>query len=638
MSFSPSDRTRSLAVGYARRSTDRQEQSIPDQRRAIEDFASRRGFHLLRFYIDDAISGTSTTRRKAFQEMLADAQHSPPPFSRIIVYDVKRFGRVDNDEAGYYRHILRTHGVEVLYVSENFSGDGTDDLLRPVKQWQAREESKDLSKVAIRGLLSKAPGGWWMGGAPPYGYDLRYVNDHAPEGEFLFTLRYLPDRTKQVLDERGDVLRTLDAGDRLNISKRDRARLVLSDPERVAVVERIFRMSAEQNKGFRSIAGTLNLEGIPSPRGPEWAAQYHGTWTLSSVRAILVNPIYVGDMVWNRRTDGRFHKISEGRAIERRDMHIKRLADNPESDWIRVQDVHPPIISRRLFDLARRTRESRPTAAVQRGKAHRAGGGENGSRSRFLLSGLIRCARCGGRYEGCRRSKGTPKADGTKLFTFYYGCGNYIRRGKAFCGFGPVNATAIDDAVVRAVTEFYAEYARDGGPDRLARAVHAGLGEESLDLDAARHRAQEERTQIMRTIRNLLDNITAENREFADERIVELRKAKTAIECRLDELRRMAEARVGAKKLTTTAMDSVLELPTALRLGSHAIRLSSLRKVVASIVFDSETRVARVHVQRVPVAELMGQTMELAVTVPKLTAGRRPTDQRSLVEEVARVG
>ena len=34
-------------------------------------------------------------------------------------------------------------GVEVRYVSENFNGDATDDLLRPVKQWQARQESKD---------------------------------------------------------------------------------------------------------------------------------------------------------------------------------------------------------------------------------------------------------------------------------------------------------------------------------------------------------------------------------------------------------------------------------------------------------------------------------------------------------------
>ena len=132
--------TRTTAVGYLRRSTDRQEQSIPDQKKALERYAAEHGLRIVRFYTDDAISGTSTIGRRAFQQMMADAQGNGRRFDVIVVYDVKRFGRVDNDEAGYYRHVLRMHGVEVRYVSENFNGDGTDDLLRPVKQWQARDE------------------------------------------------------------------------------------------------------------------------------------------------------------------------------------------------------------------------------------------------------------------------------------------------------------------------------------------------------------------------------------------------------------------------------------------------------------------------------------------------------------------
>src|SRR5690606_40228545 len=40
-----------LAVGYARRSTDRQEQSILDQKRAIERYAEEQGLKLLRIYV-----------------------------------------------------------------------------------------------------------------------------------------------------------------------------------------------------------------------------------------------------------------------------------------------------------------------------------------------------------------------------------------------------------------------------------------------------------------------------------------------------------------------------------------------------------------------------------------------------------
>ena len=67
---------------------------------------------------------------------------------------------------------------------------------RPVKQWQARQELKDLSKVTIRGLLSRSEGGWWMGGVPPYGYDLAYSDGN---GHYLMPVRFLPPGVKQIL-------------------------------------------------------------------------------------------------------------------------------------------------------------------------------------------------------------------------------------------------------------------------------------------------------------------------------------------------------------------------------------------------------------------------------------------------------
>ncbi len=65
----------------------------------IKAYASK---HDIRLYIDDAISGTSTVGWQGFEKMIQDAQKFPRPFDLIIVYDVKRFGRIDNDVAGYY--------------------------------------------------------------------------------------------------------------------------------------------------------------------------------------------------------------------------------------------------------------------------------------------------------------------------------------------------------------------------------------------------------------------------------------------------------------------------------------------------------------------------------------------------------
>lgn len=368
--------------------------------------------------------------------MVNQAQQKRRPFSFVIVYDVKRFGRLDNDEAGYYRHILRIHGVEVLYVGENFSGDSTDDLLRPVKQWQVREESKDLSKVTIRGLLSRIEDGYWNGGAPPHGYDLRYESQSTGDGSFLLTLRFQPDGTKLVLDDAGETVRTLGRGERLQVSKRDRSRLALSSPERVEAVRRIFSSSAEDRMGYRSIANALNVRGILSPRGPKWSHIYSGVWTASTIRAILTNPLYVGNLVWNRRTDARFFRIADGRALERREAYGARLVPNPKEDWTSIPEAHPGIVSRRLFEAAQPSRRGRGSSTD--GDGNRRPGAHNGRRARYLLSGLVICARCRGRYEGCCRTKGKRRKDGSAVRTYYYGCGSYIRKGRAACRFGPV--------------------------------------------------------------------------------------------------------------------------------------------------------------------------------------------------------
>lgn len=139
------------------------------------------GYDVIDCYIYDAISGALSEDRVAFLQLIQDAKQRDCPFQFVLVYDIKRFRRVDNDEAGNYRYKLRRNGVEIIYASESFNGDDTDDLLRPVKQWQVRQGQKDLSKVMIRWLLSRVDGGGRVGGMPPYGYDLAY---YSRSGEF----------------------------------------------------------------------------------------------------------------------------------------------------------------------------------------------------------------------------------------------------------------------------------------------------------------------------------------------------------------------------------------------------------------------------------------------------------------------
>lgn len=597
------------AVGYLRRSTDRQEQSIGDQRKAIEAYAAQHGLNVLRFYTDDAISGTSTVNRHAFQQLMSDAKRRARDFDLIIVYDVKRFGRIDNDEAGYYRHVLRTHRVEVKYITENFTGDRTDDLLRPVKQWQAREESKDLSKVTIRGLLSKSTTGTWMGGVPPHGYDLRY---ETSSGAFLMHLRYMPDGSKQVFDGNWLYQRTVPRGETIAVSRKDSCKLVLSEKPRQEVIRRIFTLYVEENRGFKAIADALNRDGIPSPRAVGWSLRYSGQWSCSSIRSILVNPAYMGDMVWNRRTDARFHRIVDGRAIERDGHYSSRLDLNDRSDWIVVQDAHPAIISRRVFELAKSKREAEESSRIQRGMNPRtgepAGSTESGNsgtawtgpKAKYLLSSLITCGRCGNRYEGHTQYRKQFDEDGRRKRTLGYACGGYIRHGKSICRMGRFAKEDLEAAVVSAVLDHYVPLTGKDARKKVERILRKSTGQELSEVAVIHEEAQKRLRQIDKTVRNLLDNITKINRHLVDQRIEELAKERELVEANIESIGHLLVTDEEHEDLVRQTVRFVSELKAVFVEHPLDQRQAAIRRCVSRIEADHEKALVRVIVQELP--------------------------------------
>jgi DNA invertase Pin-like site-specific DNA recombinase len=342
------------AVVYLRRSTDRQDRSLDDQMTAIQVYARTRGCRILQIYTDDAISGVRSDTRPAFQQLLRDAQQPGCGFNVVLVYDLKRFGRVDNDEAGHYRWLLRQSGVQIIYVAESFGGGPLDDLIRPVKQWQAREESRDLARVTIRGLLGKIKQdqkhGLWLGGFPPYGYDLRYETSN---GNFRFIIRYMRDGSKQMLSSAGQLVGILKRRESAITMKSDRCRLVFSAPERVEIVREIYDLFLGRNMKPSAITQSFNERGIPTARSPDWSRVCSGIWRTITIQNILQNPAYAGDLVWNRRTLAKFFRIGrDGILEERLDAHTRRTAANGIDVWIRSADAHPAIIERTMWNMA----------------------------------------------------------------------------------------------------------------------------------------------------------------------------------------------------------------------------------------------------------------------------------------------
>jgi len=577
------------AVGYARRSTDRQEQSIPDQERAVRVFAAEQGYELLDWYVDDAISGASSDGRAQFLRMIQDAQRGDCPFGTVLVYDVKRFGRLDNDETGHYRYLLKRAGVEVIYVSEGFSGDDTDDLIRPVKQWQARQELKDLSKVTLRGLLSRSGGGWWMGGRPPYGYDLSYFTS---SGEFLMTVRFMQDGGKQIFREAGTLGRKLEPGNRPNFTKEDRAKLVLSSPERVRVIQGVFTWYVQEGLGYKAIADRLNRRGIPSPLNGRRGS---GKWAMTTIREIVANPAYAGDMVWNRRSMAKFYRVQKGRAVPAPRIRTCVVEHNAEDDWVVAKGSHEAIVPRSVFRKARARRQER--AGVYH-TSYRRG---RGAKSEYLLTGLIRCAHCGHKWQGYTQHRGRKKKDGSPLKTLYYGCGGYISKGTSVCKRSLVRTEAIEGMILGEIGKNLRNFLKEEKGRKALRSILEEMaGAQVMDVDRELEKLREKKEDLERRIFNILDNITAENREFADRRIGDLKKKLDELLLRMKELETSPGELMDLDQVTEVMLEYMKDFENVVAQGTVDEKRRFIRAFAKEIELDPESGTGRAQVFVIP--------------------------------------
>jgi DNA invertase Pin-like site-specific DNA recombinase len=411
------------AVGYARRSTDLQERSIPDQQAYITKWAAEHGYRITKWFIDDAISGTSTKGRNDFDRMI-DAAENSRDFETILCYDISRFSRGGTNETGYYLHRLKLAGVNVLFPADGIPEGDEGELIQGVKSWQARQYSVKLARDTIRGQISNirerksAPGG-----VAPYGYDKQHLTS---DGTVLRTLRWMPDGSKQEFGPDGKLLRVIEPGVNIKKAKSDVIRYVPSTPDRVEVVKRMFDLCV-QGYGCRTIAAQFNSEGIPSPGGQQW--------NTSRIAKLIRNPVYKGAIAWNRHSMGSLFGLDGDGILKPKTK--KGWKKNDQADWIISEGVHEPLVTPETWDEAQRLLTKRH---VDGGKAR--------PTKRSLLASLMVCNRCQHAFVQ-RRDRRWPGPNGEGYR--YYSCSGYHRYGKVVCGLTNLPGPALDAFVVETI-------------------------------------------------------------------------------------------------------------------------------------------------------------------------------------------
>jgi len=200
-------------------------------------------------------------------------------------------------------------------------------------------------------------------------------------------VRDMPNRTQVLLHpETGQVLETVTNGLRYLKPEGEMCTLVLSEPIRVRVMQRMF---ADYAAGvpIRVLRDNLNKAGLRTARGR--------IFTVATIHSMLDNPAYAGMCVYNQRTESKWHRHTEGRSVERLD---EGLEIRPESDWIVKPNAWPAIVDQETFAQVQQRRK-----ASKQNHVHLCG---TAIRANFLLSPQLVCGVCGGRMTGQTTTSG----------------------------------------------------------------------------------------------------------------------------------------------------------------------------------------------------------------------------------------
>ena len=314
---------------YARYSSELQrESSIEDQVRTCQLRANREGWIVTKTYHDRAISGASMMRA-GLQNMMQDA--AARQFDMIITEGLDRLSRDQENIAGIYKR-LSFAGVKIFSLSD---GGEISDIHIGLKGTMNALFLKDLAVKTRRGVRGRIEQGK-AGGGRVYGYDI-----------------------VRRFNEAGEVVK----GEReINAAQ-------------AIIIKRIFEEYAA-GKSPRAIAIDLNAENVASPKGQTWSPI-----TISGNRnigtGVLNNALYIGQLVWNKRTYSKNPDTGE---------RCARL--NPKEEWVYGDVPELRIIEQSLWDKVKAKQAA--LSLHERPEQKR--------RAKTLLSGLVQCGCCGGNY------------------------------------------------------------------------------------------------------------------------------------------------------------------------------------------------------------------------------------------------
>jgi site-specific DNA recombinase len=401
---------------YARVSSDQQAEAhtIQSQLAALRERVAADGLKLRgdNEFLDEGYSGTTLVRPAL--ERLRDLV-AAGGVDRLYVHSPDRLARKYAYQALLLEEFGRV-GVQTIFLNRQLGQTPEDELLLQVQGVVAEYERAKILERTRRGRRHAAQSGSVsVLTCAPYGY--RYVTKQEGGGQARFEI----------------------------------------EREESGVVGQIFQWVGVERASIAEVCRRLQ-------QGGHFTRSGKVRWDRSTVWGILCNPAYTGMAAFGRSRLGPTRpQLRPNRGSPAQPKRPYSSYEVAQEEWIRIPV--PALVPEALFE------------AVQEQLAHNRQRARQGQRgAKYLLQGLVCCARCGYGYYGV--GPHGKSVDGQSVAPSYYRCtGSDPCRfgGQRVCDNGSVRAELLDKAVWEEVRVLLVQ------PERLREEYQRRLEELSKD-------------------------------------------------------------------------------------------------------------------------------------------------------------
>lgn len=284
---------------YARLSVkgnERKEESIDTQIAICREYINKNPDMIwVDSYIDIGRSGMNF-HRNGFRKMIEDAKKGE--INCIIAKDLSRIGR-NHVETGYYvEKFLTEYHIRVIAVNDSFDSFrwGESEEVFSLKNLVNEMYARDISRKVASVKQQQWEKGEYIGGIPPYGYQITI----GIEGRKL-----------EIEQETAEIVREI-------------YEWYFNKEEIKDIIEILYQRNINPPREYRKTGKVKEIE--------KSDVKY---WSVTGIKQILTNPIYLGCMVKVKK-QGERCKIRSERELELLENLVQR-------------NTHPSIICKKMF-------------------------------------------------------------------------------------------------------------------------------------------------------------------------------------------------------------------------------------------------------------------------------------------------